>query len=189
MKTFLTILLASTLIGCGTDQDLVLSTEKIKPEEKKEQQEKSDPYLEQYLKHFYGICIQTTAANRCGENLKKLKSINFVDSFDQKTDPDGVVAGVCWWSRFERKIEIKRKVAEPGSMRERALIFHELGHCLLDLGHSDPKTMMLMNPYLFDEKTYASSWSRLQTEMFQLVLSFLLADEFDLSDDKSIPIF
>ena len=147
------------------------------------------PYLNQYMDHFYGLCLHTTAANKCKENIQKVRSINFVDSFDEKTDPHKSVAGVCWWSKLSRKIEIKRNIAEPGSTKEKALIFHELGHCLLDLGHSDPNTKMLMNPYLFDEKTYASNWTQLQNELFQLVLSLLLADQTHLSDDEEIPIF
>lgn len=187
MKKTLTLLLTSVLIGCGSGEEPVMSVNK-QPEDKK-QKEKNDEYLEKYLDHFYGICIQTTAANRCKENLKKVKSINFVDSFDEKTDPNGMVAGVCWWSRTERRIQIKRNMTKLGSMQERALIFHELGHCLLDLGHSNRQTNMLMNPYLFDEQTYTSNWTRFQNELFQLVLSFLLADQIDLSDDKETPIF
>lgn len=188
MKKILTVLLTSVLIGCGSYEEPAVSTNTKKQGDKK-QKEQSDPYLEQYMKHFHGLCLHTTAANRCKENLQKVRSINFVDAFDEKTDPNGSVAGVCWWSRFSRKIEIKRGIAEPGSVREKALIFHELGHCLLDLGHSDPNTKMLMNPYLFDEKTYASNWTRLQNELFQLILSLLLADQEDLSDDKEVPIF
>lgn len=185
MKTFLTILLTGILIGCGTSEQPVMTDEKTK----KEPVTQNDPYLQQYMNHFYGICIQTTASNRCKENLKKFKSINFVDSFNKDLDPNGTVAGVCWWTKYSRRVEIKRNITQPGSMKEKALIFHELGHCLLDLGHSDPSTKMLMNPYLSDESTYVSNWTRLQKELFQLVLSLLLADQMDLSDDEETPIF
>ena len=186
MKTIITFLLVTSLIGCGMDNQF---SEPITKKQGGAETQKSDAYLEQYVKHFYGLCLQTTSANRCKENLPKLKTVNFVDSFDSNVDPSGSVAGICWWARSSRRLEIKRNLIKPGTMTERALIFHELGHCLLDLGHSDPKTMMLMNPYLFDEKTYVSNWNTLQNELFQLVLSFLLVEQTNLNEDKETPIF
>lgn len=185
MKTVFTSLLATVfLIGCGQDT----STTELPTTEKKGGAT-SDSYLTEYMKHFYGLCLHTTAANRCKENLRKITSINFVDNFDEETDPNNSVAGVCWWSRNTRKVEIKRNIVKAGSMQERGLIFHELGHCLLDLGHSDPQSKMMMNPYLFDEKTYTTDWDRLQKELFGLILSFALVDEYNVADDKEIPIF
>jgi len=183
MKFFISLLSAMVLIGCGVEQqsDPVTVTTK--------QKEASDQYLSEYMKHFYGICLQTTAANRCGENLKKISSINFVDKFDEETDPNGMVAGICWWTRNTRRVEIKRNITKVGSLQERGLIFHELGHCLLDLGHASPESKMMMSPYLFDEKTYVTNWDRLQNELFNLILSFVLADEYNVVDDKEIPIF
>lgn len=184
MKKMFMVLLAGSLVACGMEEK-----KPVIEEVPEGQSVKSDPYLQQYMNHFYGICITTTAANRCKENLKKFTSIRFVDSFDKKADPDGTVAGICWWSRFQRRVEIKRNAVQAGSMRERGLIFHELGHCLLDLGHSNPETKMMMNPILLDEKTYTSNWSKLQKELFQIVLSLFGTQDFDLDDDKEIPLY
>jgi hypothetical protein len=186
MKTIITSLLVTILVGCGTnDPNPVL----IPTANEGGDQTVSDSYLTDYVKHFYGLCVQTTAANRCEENLRKLKSIKFVDGFDDQTDPNGSVAGVCWWTRSSRRVEIKKNIAKTGSMQERGLIFHELGHCLLDLGHANPESKMMMSPYLFDEKTYVTNWDRLQKELFAIVLSFALVNKDSMVDDKEIPIF
>lgn len=186
MKLFLTSLLATFLVACGTQEAELPVIEK----EENPKSNNSDPYLSQYLEHFYGICLQTSAANRCKENYKKLISINFVDSFGEEIEKDNVlVAGVCWWSKNTRRVQLKRGLTESGSMKERGLIFHELGHCLLDLGHANASTKMMMNPYLFDEKTYADNWDKFQKELFGLVLSLLFVNEENLPEDKEIPIY
>lgn len=181
MKTLLTSLLCVTLIGCGADE---IKTPAIQSKEANN----NDPYLAQYVEHFNGICQQTTAADRCTENLKKLKSIKFADSIGEDS-AEKITAGVCWWAKKTRRVEIRRGLFEPGSLQERGLIFHELGHCLLDLGHSNPENIMIMNPYVLPEKTYASSWAKLQNELFQLVLSLFITQDFDLDDNTETPIY
>ena len=85
---------------------------------------------------------------------------------------NGNVVGVCKvWTDGYRQIEIDptywNNMNVPDSKRK-ALIYHELGHCILNRGHDSstidypgygtiPKT--IMNPYLMD----AFTWVGLQT--------------------------
>lgn len=181
MKPALASFLAISVLGCGTYENNV-------PIQAAET-EASDDYLAGYVSEFYDICQQFSASNRCRENKQKLKYIKFVDSFDSSVDPSGSVAGVCWWKKNTRRIEIKKDAVPTGSWQERGLVFHELGHCLLDLGHSNPENKMIMNPYVLSERTYGLNWERMESELFQFVLSFVDTQEFDSIDDKEIPIF
>ena len=54
------------------------------------------------------------------------------------------VVGVCWKSVSgeTRRIEIKQSSFDDMSYKAKEqLIFHELGHCVLDKGHSDPQNI------------------------------------------------
>ena len=86
-------------------------------------------------------------------------------------DQTGNVIGVCKiWSDGYRQIEIDPTYwnnMNVSDAKRKALIYHELGHCILNRGHDStmisssfgtiPKT--IMNPYLMD----ALSWAGLQT--------------------------
>ena len=105
----LTILFASlALQGCGT----------------------IDPELAPYIQKFY-----REAAARKMVPQKPLRWASFVDTFGSPEE-DAKVAARC--ISFLNGVEVRRGAWDEGGESEKTnLIFHELGHCLLDRPHLD----------------------------------------------------
>lgn len=47
---------------------------------------------------------------------------------------------------------------------KRTLVYHELGHCALDLDHTDEEE--IMNPYVLNERTASTNWQSLVRKLF-----------------------
>lgn len=73
----------------------------------------------------------------------------------------GSLVGTCGSSGITISLQYW-KIASP-AMREQ-LMFHELGHCSLGLGHV--ATLSIMNPYLLPETFYVDNRKRLFDELF-----------------------
>lgn len=50
----------------------------------------------------------------------------------------------------------------------KGVLFHELGHCILDLRHTDIDSQGLMNPYSFSPDYYINHWTTLVDDLFNL---------------------
>ena len=57
---------------------------------------------------------------------------------------------------------------EAASDQERrTLIYHELGHCALDLDHTKDEDIEIMNPYILPDSLAISNWDQLVDNLFR----------------------
>lgn len=160
MKKSLIILSSILFISCGMPKEknaLMFST--------------SDPYFDKYKQEFshehlrfkqYGI--DTTKVN-----------INFVEEVPSPNNEDWI--GVCVQQGSKREILIKRSAYFNKNMKENALkfyrkslLFHELGHCLINRGHNDSQIgfvpISLMNPRIVNGSLVSQYWDSYLDELF-----------------------
>lgn len=145
LKYLLTIMLAVSCTACGADDQAL----------------KVDPELQ------VGLDIYLSIAPDHGR-LDSLKSLQFCAV-------PGEEGGHCWWNdkelfnstlASESHICIRRTEGEPFALR--ALVAHELGHCLHRLPHStNPKSIMYPGPTSYGETYWAENLQERLTAMFQ----------------------
>lgn len=70
-------------------------------------------------------------------------------------------------------------------VEKRALVFHELGHCILNLGHSDLAALNLMAPQILTETQLTTNWPLLVEKLF--TKSLLLEDSDVLRNRFTVP--
>lgn len=104
---------------------------------------------------------KTHHANDCA----RINGITMANTVaDMGYEPSSLVIGVCMWPR---QIKILRPYWYQASAALRsALIYHELGHCLLNLDHSSPENINLMAPVILPEQVIEDNWSALVDKLF-----------------------
>lgn len=131
--------------------------------------------LQPYVDRFH---LQLQA--RCGAKTK-LPAIDMDISDTSDDDPfNPDIVGWCIMYSKPLKIQIDREYFDSSTDLEREqLIFHELGHCVLERDHTKhkdehKKPMSIMYPYTLSESTYVSKYREYMDELFSDVdcLSF-----------------
>jgi len=120
-------------------------------------------------------------SDTCLANLGKLKSVRLKSGVLDQENP--TVIGLCEIS-IDRAVTIRSDFFNHKSIAFKALVWHELGHCLLDLDHVNGTNNHIMNANLPSSKILQSSWSVLVKEFFELkvklsLLGFLVSDSFE----------
>jgi hypothetical protein len=112
------------------------------------------PVVEEFLRDCRGV-----DAARVDRNWARLRSVVYgPTTFDGETDR---AAYCAIWGDGSREIVLNPRFT--GSVR-RALVYHELGHCLLDLDHH-PESGELMSPAVPPSVTLDTSWDLLVGRM------------------------
>lgn len=125
-----------------------------------------DPLLSPMFLEFLAECEKHESVEHiCFENLAALRSIQLApDEVFQKPSTIGFCMITGHGSRL---ISIRRSTAIPDSVSLRTLVFHELGHCLLDSGHSPENSPHIMNPFILPDSFSKDNWHRLVKELFE----------------------
>jgi hypothetical protein len=112
------------------------------------------------------------------ETSRLIESIRWVDSFDEAT-----TIGTCevWtWDDgtvHSKRINLLKSAWNTSSdQTKRTLIYHELGHCALDLDHVERPTVAIMNPVILYDDVAAPIWFNLVRDEFNAPSSLNLAD-------------
>lgn len=152
------------------------------------------PYLDKFLIEAIDRGVSVN------ENL--VLSIYFDDNISLDNETSGVrINGVCTWrSNGERKVRIERSIWETKDIYEREqLIFHELGHCLLDFReHRNEKQLVqinhnttnrvpssIMSEFSFSSSIYNLSYRYYLDELFLVNQDFLAYQGADNTFDLS----
>ena len=124
---------------------------------------------------FVELCMQSARADVCRSNLKKLQSITLEDKL---LEVDDNVIGFCQiYQTGVRFVQLRNNFASKHSLQFKALVWHELGHCLMDLDHTDTK-LSIMNSRGSREERLSASWAKLAREMFSSDMSLLAHDHY-----------
>lgn len=91
-------------------------------------------------------------------------------------------AGLCY-SQTRSYIEISGPSWEIfDEWQRRALVFHELGHCVLGLDHSPRSAINIMAPVVLPSAIAKAHWPALVDKLFNKDMTGILAGELELLD-------
>lgn len=159
METNLKVLFTTTLIGilvaCGTFEQPPVHTE-----------QDIDSRLQPYVDQFLQDC-ETRRAD-CRTKFAKITSIKVHKAFPLSDDITEDTIGLCQLSRRRNWIMIKEEVFDRFDEHVRALMYHELAHCVYELDHV-PEKNKLMSTHMPDILTVVYKWDKLVNEMFAQV--------------------
>lgn len=75
---------------------------------------------------------------------------------------DNVKAGIAGYCQSRFAVVLSRTFwATADEWERRTLVYHELGHCSLDLDHTDEETLAIMNPYILPGYLAKKHWPQL----------------------------
>lgn len=152
-----------------------------------------DTRLQFYLDEFV-IDARSHGINIDGDRADSLRVMKFVDSVDdekksrgQAVSAEAGTIGTCAsfeeqktinagfktiktdsydWSEVWIDNDLAAESSHPLALKE--LIYHELGHCLLNLDHVQPKPHSIMSPEMsLNGKWLTSNWDHLMKEFFE----------------------
>lgn len=125
-----------------------------------------DPEFKPYYDRFISASSAISGEDLSGEKV----TIKFVDSIPSR-DPDSYILGLCYFDL--NLVKISREAWDNLLVgRREALIFHELGHCLLKRKHDDVreqasgKMLSIMNTYLISTKEFIGRYDYYLMELF-----------------------
>lgn len=125
------------------------------------------PIVRPHFVEFFEYCDISSEKNSdlCRQNIKFL-SFELKQGPLIKENPD--VIGLCVVFN-DRKIYLRDDLYSNNSLTFKALVWHELGHCLLDLGHvPEADESSLMNPTIPGEYQVAQSWPYFVSNLFNV---------------------
>ena len=124
------------------------------------------PYYDQFIND---ASIRRTRLNTGLETVKLVSEIASPDK-----DKDTRIIGVCIWHYYEngvalRNVEIvKSLLSDPIQLK--LVVYHELGHCLLNLDHTPNNSQQIMDPISDLSSEYASkNWNDLVNYEFSSI--------------------
>jgi len=126
-------------------------------------QEPSVESIEQIVNSFIHDC-----GTMHGADISNLSKIEYIRYGDPIIDGKQNVAGVCtsWNSAngsvIKSNIVIKKL---DSAISAKVLLYHELGHCVLELGHTQQDPGTIMSPSMLDERYYQENWTTLVKDL------------------------
>lgn len=174
MFSKITLCFAIMNVSCGTEVvDKTTPVTSERPDNQPSYDEMPNeikPHFSEFLE--YCKSSQPSDKDTCSKNLESFYGIVFQEHPIFKEKPE--VIGTCQvyeanGKPYARKITISKKMKDYKSLQFKSLIWHELGHCLLDLDHIPfNKAVHMMNPSLMPEIELGKRWSYLVSTFFSL---------------------
>jgi len=120
------------------------------------------PYIEEFVNDFKGL-VPDEMLNP--DNLYSYRYESLPTGDDTSTIGQCIV-----WSSGERELLISPKLHDQ-VFAQKAVIYHELGHCLFGLGHDANEKPSLMSEYLITSELYwKSNWPE-ELEKFKVFVA------------------
>ena len=121
------------------------------------------PQLKEILDNFlydYGVVYKADVSS-----VSKLEFIRYGNPAT-KENPNQV--GVCWTWSYNSGAVYKSNITVmemDTATSIRALLYHELGHCVLGLDHTTQESKTMMSPTMHDDMYYEENWDILVKDM------------------------
>ena len=180
------LLVVASLVGCGQLQP---DNSIYRTPSTGHQLEVKEP-LKKIVDEFRGVCKEKNVA-KCIKNWDRLQSIEAVPDEvinPNEEDKKNPKAGVCFmWTNASGEIVSSKIIVHERYLTDeavlRGVIYHELGHCTLELDHTAPSwvDLHMMNPWVYDDEIYDNHWDSLVKDEFNSSLK-LVDSETELND-------
>jgi hypothetical protein len=178
---------ALSLSACGSNESLYVSRHPQNISFDEYLTSAVDAPIRPHFVEFIEFCKLSSQddTNTCAANIGKLKNVRLKSGPIDESNP--TVIGLCEIG-IDRTVTIRSDFFDHRSIAFKALVWHELGHCLLDLDHIDGVDNHIMNSYLPSNKALQSSWAYFVKDLFESkvklsLLSFLVSDSIEDSHE------
>jgi hypothetical protein len=157
------LLTALAVTACGTEESddwRRLSQEQPPPSFKVEEPTQT---LKQILDNFLHDCGTTYEAD-----VSDVSKLEFIRYGDPATEENPTRVGVCLSYHYSSGKLYKSNITvkQMGTpVRMKALLYHELGHCVLGLDHTDQESKTIMSPFMHNDSFYEENWDKLVKDM------------------------
>lgn len=161
------LLVVIALSACGAEQALPAQTKIVQFDTFVEERVSVEarPHFVEFIQ--YCDASVPSVKTRCLSNLNRLTSVSTLYDHIPGSEPDTV--GVCEFStqkNSSRRVTLRGDAFDHDSLSFKTLVWHELGHCLLDLDHVDDGDVHIMNSYIPYSTVLALEWADLVKELF-----------------------
>lgn len=167
MTAFLTFIVFLLLVGCGkAAHDLYEDYGPLKPRSAPRPEYLHDPDLQAFADQYLDEMAKAGVSTKYYGRLLRLE---YVDAFDDK-EPANTI-GLCnkYTDQDGVFTTIKIKRVETNSFINRAIVFHEMGHCVNNLKHSDERGSIMYPELTMNTQYYVENWDSLVTGLVQYI--------------------
>ena len=162
--TFLVIYVTTMMTACGSEYDNDWFKHPGKKHDDKPEVQREVPVasIQKIVDSFVHDC-----GNTYGADLSLLSKLEFIRYGNPATSDAPNVAGVCrMWTNGNAIISSQILIREvKPEIRQKALLYHELAHCVLELDHTDQESKTLMSPTMLSNAYYEMNWDELVKDM------------------------
>jgi hypothetical protein len=143
------------LAACGVEHP---ETRVLYVSTKDAELDKVDDNIRPHVAEFLQYCRMTEYAEKCAVNFS-----NTIDIVMKKrvspNDPD--VVGVCIvYDNNLRRVIVTSSRYDLESLEFKILVWHELGHCLMEMPHVEDR-LHIMNPSMLSDDDMFENWEML----------------------------
>jgi len=100
-------------------------------------------------------------------DLSNLSKLQFIRYGDPATKEKPSTVGICnTW--YEDDLLIKSNIIVKdlkSPILNKALLYHELGHCVLELDHTSQESKTIMSPTMLNVSHYSNNWDKLVKDL------------------------
>lgn len=124
------------------------------------------PSLKEAYEEFLNDC-----GTRYGADLSNKEKLEFIQYESYKGELKNVyggnTVGMClYWTVNGTISKSNITISHMDSaIKTKALLYHELGHCVLGLGHTEQDPQTMMSPIMNDDEFYKKNWDGLVQDM------------------------
>lgn len=171
MSKTLILSLISALVSCGPEENSPSNRRLYSISFETYLKVSVDEPIRPHMAEFVEFCRLSSPENwdACYSNLKNLKSVRLKNG--PLNDPQSLTIGVCFVAN-NRSILIRSNVFDSHSLEFKALIWHELGHCLLDFDHIEGTNSHIMNSMLPSLRSLQLNWENFTKDFFNTKVKF-----------------
>lgn len=143
-----------TLAACGTVPKVKLPTRS---------------YIDNRLLPMLDQFVADATAYDMAQALKSVDVLEFHDFTQENKDSGSYVLGRCYiifddYGNFHRSVKIQKGLSRTVF---KTVVFHELGHCMLNYGHKDDGDKpLIMNTYVPSQEYVLENWDEMVRDLF-----------------------
>lgn len=165
MKSLILLAAAATFLGgCGPSETSDTSYNLLETCSEADVPFDTDPEFKAHVKGFF-----VDAVAHSEKFCIILSSVKFGTDAPLGVAEDDEVIGLC---DSDHNIRIWRPWWNTASeIAKEAVIYHELGHCVLGLDHAKPGTLNFMTPSIPNDEALLENWNLLVTKLFNKDMS------------------
>lgn len=125
-----------------------------------------DPEVQEFVDQFMHDC--QLRRKDCYQKLSRVREIKVIEMVTFAEEEPGETIGRCYYGTLSSTIHLSKDAMRYADRYIKALVYHELGHCMYDLDHVE-RPGAVMSPYLPPLLYLVFQWDALLDEFFEQI--------------------